>query len=270
MRQWTVDAFASTPFKGNPACVVEPFEAWPDDGWMQALARENNQAETAFLRRTSDPARFDLRWFTPGVEVDLCGHATLASAHVLLTELGLEAEAVTFVSRSGPLGVRRVDQGYEMDFPADPPRRTDCPPGLAEALGATPVEVWAGRYLVAILADAGAVKSLRPDIRALADIRGDASESGQVVVCADADPSDGVDVVDRFFGPGCGIDEDPTTGSAHCILAPLYADRLGRDTVRFRQVFPGRGGELSTRLAGDRVRLRGQAVTVIESVLRLR
>jgi PhzF family phenazine biosynthesis protein len=269
MRQWTVDAFASEPFKGNPACVVEPFDAWPDDAWMQALARENNQAETAFLRRAADPARFDLRWFTPGVEVDLCGHATLASAHVLFTERGLDAEAVIFDSRSGPLVVRRAGQGYEMDFPADRPRRTDCPPGLAEALGARPVQVWAGRYLVAILADAAAVKSLTPDIRALADIQGAASEVGQVIVCADAEPSDGVDVVDRFFGPGCGIDEDPTTGSAHCILGPLYADRLGRETVRFRQVFPGRGGELETRLAGDRVLLRGQATTVIESVLRL-
>jgi PhzF family phenazine biosynthesis protein len=269
MRQWTVDAFASAPFEGNPACVVEPFDRWPDDAWMQALARENNQAETAFLRRTVDPARFDLRWFTPGMEVDLCGHATLASAHALFAELGVDADTATFDSRSGPLMVRRAAGGYEMDFPADPPRRADCPPGLAEALGARPVEVWAGRYLVAILADAATVKRLTPDIRALADIQGDASEAGQVIVCAGAEPSDDVDVVDRFFGPGCGIDEDPTTGSAHCILGPLYADRLGRETVRFRQVFPGRGGELQTRVVGDRVLLRGQAVTVIESVLRL-
>ena len=269
MRQWTVDAFASAPFRGNPACVVQPFDQWPDAGWMQALAKENNQAETAFLLRTADAARFGLRWFTPGREVDLCGHATLASAHALMAELGIPAATLTFDTRSGPLIVRRAGDGYEMDFPADPPRRTGPVAGLAEALGAEPVEVWAGRYLVAILADAETVRSLAPDIRALAALQGDAGEAGEVIVCADADPGDEVDVVDRFFGPGCGIDEDPATGSAHCILGPLYADRLGRPDVRFRQVFPGRGGELETELRGDRILLRGRAVTVIESRLRL-
>ena len=269
MRQWTVDAFAAAPFKGNPACVVEPFVVWPEAGWMQALAKENNQAETAFLLRTADPARFGLRWFTPGMEVDLCGHATLASAHVLLAELGLEARALTFDTRSGPLIVSRTSGGYEMDFPADPPRRTTMPAGLVEALGVTPVEVRAGRYLVAVLADAAAVRAVSPDIRALSAIRGEAGETGQVIVCALADATDDVDVVDRFFAPGCGVDEDPATGSAHCILGPLYADTLGRATVRFRQVFPGRGGEIETETRGDRVLLRGQAVTVIESRLRL-
>jgi PhzF family phenazine biosynthesis protein len=269
MRQWTVDAFAAAPFKGNPACVVEPFDVWPEAGWMQALAKENNQAETAFLLRTADPARFGLRWFTPGMEVDLCGHATLASAHVLLAELGLEAPALTFETRSGQLIVGWAGEGYEMDFPADPPRRTTVPEGLVEALGVTPVEVRAGRYLVAVLADAAAVRGVNPDIRALSAIRGEAGETGQVIVCALADATDDVDVVDRFFAPGCGVDEDPATGSAHCILGPLYADTLGRATVRFRQVFPGRGGEIETETRGDRVLLRGQAVTVIESRLRL-
>lgn len=270
MRQWTVDAFASEPFRGNPACVVEPFDQWPSDGWMQALARENNQAETAFLLKTGDPARFGLRWFTPGMEVDLCGHATLASAHVLLAETGLKVDALTFDTRSGPLIVRRGPSGYEMDFPADPPRRSEsAPAGLVAALGVQPREVWAGRYLVAVLADAAAVDAVTPDVRALASIRGDVGETGQVIVCALADPSDDVDVVDRFFAPGCGVDEDPATGSAHCILAPLYADKLGRETLRFRQVFPGRGGDIRTEVRGDRVILSGQAVTVIESRLRL-
>lgn len=269
MRQWTIDAFAAAPFRGNPACVVEPFEQWPSDDWMQALAKENNQAETAFLLRTADPARFGLRWFTPGMEVDLCGHATLASAHVLLAELGIEAAALTFDSRSGPLIVSRAGDGYEMDFPADPPRRTAPPEGLVEALGVAPVEVWAGRYLVAVLADAAAVRAVTPDIRALAAIQGEAGEIGQVIVCAAADPSDEVDVVDRFFAPGCGVDEDPATGSAHCILGPLYADRLGRATVRFRQVFPGRGGDIETEVRGGRILIRGRAVTVIESRLRV-
>jgi PhzF family phenazine biosynthesis protein len=269
MRQWTVDAFAAAPFKGNPACIVEPLDRWPGDGWMQALAKENNQAETAFLLRTEDPARFGLRWFTPGREVDLCGHATLASAHVLMAELEAQAEALTFDSRSGPLIVRRAGGGYEMDFPADPPRRTGPVAGLAEALGVEPVEVWAGRYLVAVLSDAAAVRSLRPDIAAIARLQGEAHEAGQMIVCADADPADGVDVIDRFFAPGCGIDEDPATGSAHCILGPLYADRLGRAAVRFRQVFPGRGGDIETEARGGRVGLRGRAVTVMESRLRL-
>ena len=269
MRQWTIDAFAAAPFRGNPACVVEPFEQWPSDDWMQALAKENNQAETAFLLKTADSARFGLRWFTPGMEVDLCGHATLASAHVLLAELGLEAGSLTFDTRSGPLIVGRAGEGYEMDFPADPPRRTTVPEGLVEALGVTPVEVRAGRYLVAVLADAAAVRAVSPDIRALASIQGEAGEVGQVIVCALAGASDDVDVVDRFFAPGCGVDEYPATGSAHCILGPLYADTLGRTTVRFRQVFPGRGGDIETETRGDRVLLRGQAVTVIESRLRL-
>ena len=269
MRQWTVDAFAAVPFKGNPACVVEPFDAWPSDDWMQALAKENNQAETAFLLRTGDPARFGLRWFTPGMEVDLCGHATLASAHVLLAELRLAVPAVTFDTRSGPLIVARAEAGYEMDFPADPPRRTAAPAGLVEALGVTPVEVWAGRYLLAVLESAAAVHAVTPDIRALASIQGEAGEIGQVIVCALAEPSDDVDVVDRFFAPGCGVDEDPATGSAHCILGPLYADKLEQAVVQFRQVFPGRGGDIETETRGDRLLLRGQAVTVIESRLRV-
>ncbi|KQY80417.1 PhzF family phenazine biosynthesis protein [Brevundimonas sp. Root1423] len=270
MRQWTVDAFAAAPFRGNPACVVEPFDRWPSDDWMQALAKENNQAETAFLLRTADPARFGLRWFTPGREVDLCGHATLAAAHVLIAETRVEVEAVIFDSRSGPLIVSCAASGYEMDFPADPPRRCEtAPAGLIEALGVQPVEVWAGRYLVAVLADAAAVGTVAPDIRALASLQGEAGEAGQVIVCALAERSDDVDVVDRFFAPGCGIGEDPATGSAHCILGPMYADKLGGPVVRFRQVFPGRGGDIETEVRGDRVLLRGQAVTVIESRLRL-
>ncbi len=270
MRQWTIDAFASGPFLGNPACVVEPFDTWPTDEWMLALARENNQAETAFLRRTGEIDRFDLRWFTPEREVDLCGHATLASAHVLATELDNASERLRFDTRSGPLFVTGANGVYEMDFPADPPRRTNPVPGLAEALGVEPNEVWAARYLVAVLADARTVRELTPDIQALASLQGEAGEAGEVIVCALAEAGDGVDVVDRFFAPGCGVDEDPATGSAHCILGPLYADRLGRETVRFRQAFPTRGGEIETERRGNRIILRGRAVTVIESQLRVR
>ncbi len=273
MRQWTIDAFADRPFMGNPACVVEPFDVWPADGWMQALAMENNQSETAFLRRTADPSRFDLRWFTPAMEVDLCGHATLASGAALMTEIHPELTAVSFDTRSGRLIVRKAAKGFEMDLPADPPRRTGPVEGLAQALGVEPVEVWAGRYLVALLPDAAAVRACAPDFKALSGLQGEAGEGGQVIVAAlsgtGLSDQDDVDVVDRFFGPGCGIDEDPATGSAHCILAPLYADRLERSVVSFRQIYPGRGARFETEVAGGRVLIRGRAVTVIESRLRL-
>lgn len=268
MRQWTVDAFAAAPFQGNPAAVVEPFDAWPEAAWMQALAAENNLAETAFLLKTADPARFGLRWFTPALEVPLCGHATLASAHVLLAELGLAAERITFDTLSGPLTVARHDLGYEMDFPASPPRPVEEPAGLAAALGIKPVETLAAQFLVVVLPDAAAVRSLAPDIPALKPISAGATGGrGNVIVTA---PGDGpYDVVSRFFGPGSGIPEDPATGSAHCILAPMFAGRLGRATLRFHQAYPGRGADLECEVAGDRVRLRGGAVTVVEGRLRL-
>jgi PhzF family phenazine biosynthesis protein len=269
MRQWTVDAFAAQPFRGNPACVLEPLDAWPADGWMQALASENNQAETAFLRRTADPARFDLRWFTPLLEVPLCGHATLASAHVLFAELGLSADAVTFATQSGDLVVRRAGDGYEMDFPAQPPVRTEIPAGLAEALGAAPSEVWASAYLVAVFDNPDTIQALKPDLVALNAVSSAATGGrGNVGVAALAPAGAGYDVVDRFFAPGSGIPEDPATGSLHCILAPLYADKLGRATVRFHQAYPGRGGDLECEIRGDRVLIRGRGLTMVESRLR--
>ena len=266
MRQWTVDAFAERPFMGNPAAVLQPLEAWPDAGWMQALAAENNHSETAFLRMTANPARFDLRWFTPATEVSLCGHATLAAAHVLWRELGLEARRLTFETASGALTVDRYGEGYEMNFPADPLKRIETPKGLAEALGAEPVEVWASRYLIAVMKDAETVRGLRPNIPALMAFGDGAMERGQVIAAGLS--SDGVDVVDRFFGPGCGVDEDPATGSARCGLAPLFATKLGRTNVTFEQAYPGRGARFETELAGDRVLIRGNAVTVMGSVLR--
>lgn len=269
MRQWTIDAFAAAPFKGNPACVVEPLDAWRDDAWMQALAAENNQAETAFLLRTGDPSRFGLRWFTPALEVPLCGHATLASAHVLLAELGV-AGPVVFDTRSGPLTVSAHGQGYELDFPAQPPVRTPIPEGLAEALGVMPSEVWASNYLVAVFDDPATITALTPDIPALGRIAGEATGGrGNIGVAALAGPGAPYDVIDRFFAPGSGIAEDPTTGSLHCILSPLFAGKLGRAAVRFHQAYPGRGGDLDCEHVGDRVKLRGRAVTVVESVLRI-
>jgi PhzF family phenazine biosynthesis protein len=270
MRQWTIDAFASGPFRGNPACVVEPFDVWPAVGWMHALAAENNQAETAFLLRTGDAARFGLRWMTPTIEVPLCGHATLASAHTLLEELGVKTDALAFDTQSGRLGVRRAGERLEMDFPADPPRRVEEPAGLAEALGVKPLEVWAGRFLTAVLANEDQVRGLTPDLVALQSISGAATQGrGNVGVAALAAPGGDFDVVDRFFAPGSGIPEDPATGSLHCGLGPLFAEKLGKTTLRFHQAYPGRGGDIEVEIAGERVLLRGRAVTVIESRLRV-
>ncbi|HEY2659282.1 MAG TPA: PhzF family phenazine biosynthesis protein [Caulobacteraceae bacterium] len=271
MRQWTVDAFAAAPFKGNPACVVEPLDAWPDTAWMQSLAAENNQAETAFLLKTADVDRFGLRWFTPKVEVPLCGHATLASAHTLFRELGNSSPAIRFETlKSGILIVRRLGERIEMDFPADPPRQIQAPEGLADAMGAEPVEVWIGQYLIAVLNDETAVRNLAPNLAKVEPIGAEASAGrGNLSVVAKADADRDYAVVSRFFAPGSGIAEDPTTGSAHCMLAPLYAGKLGQPNVRFHQAFPGRGGDVEAEMAGDRVLLRGSAVTVVESVLRL-
>ena len=270
MRQWTIDAFASGPFKGNPACVVEPLDVWPETAWMQALAAENNQAETAFLLKTADPARFGLRWFTPTIEAPLCGHATLASAHALLSEMGVEVPLLTFDTLAGDLTVRRAGDGLEMDFPSDPPRRLAGSEGLAQALGAEPVEVWAGMYLVAVLKDEATVRGLAPDLSALRSVGNEATGGpGQVIVAALADAGRPYAVVSRFFAPSCGIPEDPTTGSAHCILTPLYGDKLGAETLRFHQAYPGRGGDLECENRGSRVLLRGRGFTMVESRLRV-
>ena len=270
MRQWTIDAFASAPFKGNPACVVEPFDRWPSDAWMQALAAENNQAETAFLRKTADPARFGLRWFTPAREAPLCGHATLASAHALFAELGVDVEVLAFDTLSGELRVRRDGERLEMDCPANPPRPVDVPDGLAVALGAPVVEAWAGAYLVAVLEDEATVRGLKPDLAALNRVEGGATDGkGQVIAVAQADEGRPYAVVSRFFAPAAGIPEDPTTGSAHCILMPLYGDKLGKDALEFHQAYPGRGGDLSCESRGARVILRGRGLTVVESRLRV-
>jgi PhzF family phenazine biosynthesis protein len=271
MRQWMVDAFATAAFRGNPACVVEPLDAWPDEAWMQALASENNQAETAFLRRTDEAARFDLRWFTPATEVPLCGHATLAAAHVLLAELDLDAARVAFETRSGRLTVARAGEGYEMDFPADAADAVSAPAGLALALGATPIEVYAGQYLVAVLESEAAVRGLVPDLARIRDLTlpGHRAAGGMVAVTALADPDAPYDVVSRFFAPGAGIPEDPATGSLHCVLSPLFSAKLGRATLAFHQAYPGRGGDLTCEHQGPRVLLRGQAITVLEGELRL-
>ncbi|HEX5726747.1 MAG TPA: PhzF family phenazine biosynthesis protein, partial [Longimicrobiaceae bacterium] len=215
-----VDAFTDRPFAGNPAgvCVLD---APADERWMQAVAAEMNVSETAFLH--PEEGGWRLRWFAPQVEIDLCGHATLASAHVLWQEGRLGAgEEARFHTRSGVLTCRRREDGWiEMDFPATPPQPDPGPPGLGEALGAAPVQVGKSRfdYLVEVGSEAE-VRALAPDLAALRALR-----TRGVIVTARAE-TDGFDFVSRFFAPGVGIDEDPVTGSAHCTLAPYWADKL--------------------------------------------
>jgi len=268
MRQWTIDAFAAAPFMGNPACVVEPFDEWPAARWMQNLARENNQADTAFLRRRG-PDEYDLRWFTPTVEVPMCGHATLAAAHAVIAELGEAAGPVVFQSAWGRLTVNGSAAFYEMDLPADLPRRLAQAPGLSEALGGVePLEVWSAAYLVAVLQDEASVITVAPTLSKVAALSKTLSGRGHLVVTAKADDKP-YHVVSRFFAPGIGIPEDPTTGSAHCILAPLWSARLNQPKLTYFQAFPGRGGSIVAEFRGDRVTLGGQAITVMESVLRV-
>ena len=274
LRQWTVDAFTDRPFSGNQAAVVAPLDAWPSDDWMQALAAENNVAETAFLLRTERPGTYGLRWFTPAIEVPLCGHATLASAHVLWNELGETAGSLSFETlKAGHLTVDRAGQGYAMDFPAEDCRAIEAPPGLAQALGLSMdaiVQVWSGTYLAVLVNAAAQVHHCQPNQSA---IMGFASYTGRntanVGVMATDGLDHGVDVVSRFFAPGSGIPEDPVTGSWHCHVAPLASARLGKSDLRCFQASPGRGGTITTSMRGNRVILAGQAVTTIESELRL-
>jgi PhzF family phenazine biosynthesis protein len=254
-----VDAFTTVPFTGNPAAVIVLGEK-REDLWMQAVAREMNLSETAFLVWEGDG--FRLRWFTPAVEVNLCGHATLASAHVLWDEGFTPSERpLRFHTRSGLLTASRAGAWIELDFPARRETSEPAPPGLAEALGATPTYV--GRNvddLVVLVDDEATVRSLRPNFGALRalPVRG-------VTVTAPA-TSPGYDFVSRFFAPAVGVDEDPVTGSAHCCLAPFWAGRLGRDAMVGYQA-SSRGGAVRVRVAGDRVILGGQAITVARGEL---
>jgi predicted PhzF superfamily epimerase YddE/YHI9 len=250
-----VDAFTAVPFAGNPAAVCL-LSAPRDDAWMQAVAREMNLSETAFLQPDADGYR--LRWFTPAVEVDLCGHATVASAHVLWEDGHLAPAArARFHTRSGLLTADRDGSWIVLDFPALPPTGAEPPEGLEAALGAPPR--WVGRsrfdYLVE-LGSAGIVRGLSPDFGALRAVK-----ARGVIVTAPSDSPD-FDFVSRFFAPGSGIDEDPVTGSAHCVLGPFWGERLGkRDMVAYQA--SARGGVVRVGLAGERVRLGGQAVTVL-------
>jgi PhzF family phenazine biosynthesis protein len=258
---YQVDAFTSRRFAGNPAAVC-PLDRWLPDDVLQAIAAENNLAETAFFVPRGED--FDLRWFTPTIEVDLCGHATLASGFVLMTKLEPQRRRAIFHTRSGPLVVARDGERLTMDFPSRPPQETAAPAGLAEALGAWPTSVLKARDFVAVFDSAAEVRALKPDLAAVARL-----DSFALSVTAPGTGDDGdVDFVSRFFAPARGVPEDPVTGSAHCSLVPLWAARLGKTTLRARQVSP-RSGELHCRLDGDRVHLAGDAVLVLTGTLHL-
>lgn len=254
---YQVDAFASRVFAGNPAAVC-PLDDWLADEVMQAIAAENNLSETAFFVRCG--AEFDLRWFTPTEEVDLCGHATLGSAYVIATYLEPGRDEVRFHSRSGPLVVTRAGEDYTLDFPALPAARVPDAAAVAQALGAAPLELWRAMDLMAVFAAEAEVRDLRPDMARVAalDARG-------VIATA---PGEDCDLVSRFFAPQSGIPEDPVTGSAHCTLTPYWAGRLGRTRLRARQI-SARGGALEVEHQGERVLISGRVAPYLEGRIRV-
>jgi len=257
LKQFQVDAFATRPFEGNPAAVC-PLDQWLPDHLLQAIAEENNLSETAFFVPVSNG--FDLRWFTPVAEVDFCGHATLASAHVLFDALGHAQRTVLFNTRSGAMAVERDGDLYVMNFPAQPPQPCAAPAALIDGLRVRPLEVLAADDYLAIVESEVQLRSLIPDYSKLRelDLRG-------VVVTA---PGEDIDFVSRFFAPKYGIDEDPVTGSAHCELTPYWSQRLGKSVLRARQI-SRRGGDVLCEMAGERVVLKGGAVTFMEGHVEL-
>jgi PhzF family phenazine biosynthesis protein len=261
-RYFVVDAFTSRLFAGNPAAVM-PLETWPDDATLQLIAAEMALSETAFFAPEGDG--FRLRWMTPACEVDLCGHATLATAFVLMTQLEPARTSVRFHTKSGALDVTRAGDVFTLDFPARVPEtfeNSDVKAAVGVAIGAEVLELWRSRNLLAVVDSAATVRALAPDFRA---VNGLATE-GLIVTAASDEP--GVDFMSRYFTPQHGIDEDPVTGSAHCTLGPYWAKRLGRASLSAKQVSK-RGGELAVDVAGDRVKLGGRAVLVARGDLLL-
>ncbi len=255
---YQVDAFTLGPFSGNPAAVC-PLEAWLDDATLQSIAAENNLSETAFIVASAEG--YDLRWFTPALEVDLCGHATLAAAYVVLNHLRPELDAVTFATLSGKLVVSRDSDGLSMDFPARAPTQVAVSPALSDALGEAPSEVHASRDIVAVYDDEACVRRLSPDQARLLAL----DEGLGVIATARGET---VDFVSRFFVPKAGIAEDPVTGSAHCTLVPFWAERLGKSQLVAHQV-SARGGELHCEHRGDRVTLSGQCTLFLTGSIHL-
>ncbi len=251
-----IDAFTNTVFSGNPAAVC-PLEQWLPDATMQAIAAENNLSETAFFIPKAH--HYELRWFTPATEIDLCGHATLASAFVIFNFLDLASDMVTFISpRSGELTVFRENDSLKMNFPAQPPVCCEPPVDLVDGLGVEPMEVLQAEDYLAVFRSEAEISALRPDMERLGKL-----DKRGVIVTAKGDH---VDFVSRFFAPKVGIEEDPVTGSAHCVLIPYWKSKLGRNTFHARQV-SARGGELFCEDCGNRVTISGKAVLYMEGII---
>ena len=256
LKLWQVDAFATKPFEGNPAALV-PLESWLDAGLMQKIANENNLAETAYFVRRG-PGAYELRWFTPESEVDLCGHATLASAWLIFEQLDAELKSVSFETRSGTLTVTRGRDGQNtMSLPSDPVAPFEGPTGFADAIGKAlgttrPREIHKGRYLFAVWDDAAGVRT----IKGPGDIASVLRSADNWGLIATAKGDGDLDFVSRFFAPDKGVPEDPVTGSAHCALTPFWAKRLAKKTMKARQVSP-RGGALTCTDDGARTIISG-------------
>ena len=249
---YQVDAFAGEVFAGNPAAVC-PLDSWLPDQVLQAIAAENNLSETAFIVKAS--TGYDLRWFTPVLEADLCGHATLGSAFIIANHLEPGLDKMVFHSKSGPLTVTRDGALYTLDFPSRPPERIEDDGAFAAALGAAPAELWRAGKNMAVLADEAAVLAVAPDMDKVAALPGD----GLIVTA----PGAKHDFVSRYFAPHAGIPEDPVTGSAHCVLTPYWARRLDKARLTARQV-SGRGGELLVEDRGERVLISGRVAPYLE------
>ncbi|HTY66366.1 MAG TPA: PhzF family phenazine biosynthesis protein [Alphaproteobacteria bacterium] len=255
---YQIDAFASAVFKGNPAAVV-PLDQWLPDAMLQAIALENNLSETAFFVPEGELWR--LRWFTPAVEVDLCGHATLATAHLIFTRLAPDRDRVEFMTRSGRIAVTRKAELLELDFPAVAMQvRSDAMTldALEGALGCRPAEAYVGMDQMAVFREEGQVAGLKPDMARIAALGG----RGLIATA----PGETCDFVSRFFGPAVGIPEDPVTGSAHTVLTPFWAKRLGKTKLAARQI-SARGGELLCEDRGERVGIAGRAVLYLEGAI---
>jgi PhzF family phenazine biosynthesis protein len=253
---FAVDAFANKPFHGNPAGVC-PLEKWPSDDAMQKIAAENNLPETAFfVPRGND---FDLRWFSPTTEIDLCGHATLASAFVLFSELGFRGDTIRFHSGSGVLSVSREGEIFTLDFPSRPPKPCAAPDALVRGLGQQPIKILKARDYFCVFADENNVSSLNPDFALLGTL------DEKVIVTASGRDCD---FVSRFFAPTIGVPEDPVTGSSHCTLIPYWSEQLGKTNLFARQLSK-RGGELFCRHAGERVLIGGKAVLYLRGQIEL-
>jgi PhzF family phenazine biosynthesis protein len=256
---YQVDAFSSKIFGGNPAAVC-PLESWPADETLQNIAAENNLSETAFFVQRSK-ARYKLRWFTPTVEVDLCGHATLASAFVIFSFIDTTLSSVAFETASGPLSVAKSGELLSLNFPSRKPVPAQVPPILSQALGTEPLEVLKARDLLAVFKDESTIKGMAPDFDKLKQIR----DVLGIIVTARGEKSD---FVSRFFAPNAGVPEDPVTGSSHCTLIPFWADRLKKNQLHAFQLSK-RGGELFCENAGDRVRISGNAALYAKGELYL-